>query len=138
MKRGLYKPDADGISRVGTVEHRLHEAAAEALILDVGIDGDGTYAMDDGALVEAVGAENLSVGFSDHTVEAGRVEHAVDETVGVFGIGKIAGKVVGGVDGREGVVADLAAGSSVFRSGLADDDVVIGRHLGNDLVKREV
>ncbi len=43
--------------------------------------------------------------------------------MGTSGAGKSTGKLCFVFDGREGVVADLAAGGCVFRPGGADGDI---------------
>ena len=79
VEGGLHEADASGVLRGGAVEHGLHEQAADAAVLCGGVDGDGADAVDDGALVEAVAAEDAVVVFSDDAVEAGRGEEHGEE-----------------------------------------------------------
>src|SRR6185312_5856123 len=122
VEGGLDEPDAGSMLRSGAVEHGLHEEAADAAVLCCGVDGDGADAVDDGALVDAVAAENAVVVFSDDAVEAGGGEEHAHEADGEFGAGEVGREVVRGADGGEGVEADLAGGGGVGERGGADSD----------------
>src|SRR5579863_5111908 len=125
---------------MGVFEHGFHQLAADAFVLRVGIDGDGTDAVNNGALVEAVAAENLAVGFPPHrrrpvagdpgfgndAIEIGSCEASADDAAGHLENGYVAGEVVGGVDGGEGAEANVGADGNVLRSGGPDDEVGLG------------
>ena len=74
MEGGLHEADSGSSALVGAFDHGLHQLAADALVLRVGVDGDGADAVDDRALVKAVAAENAAIAFGHDAVNAGRRE----------------------------------------------------------------
>ncbi len=99
VKGGLYQADSCRAALVRAVNDGFHELAADAPVLDGRVDGDGADAVDDGALVEAVAAEDAAVAFGDDAVDAGCGEEHGDDAGGYISVGEVAGKTVSGVDG---------------------------------------
>jgi hypothetical protein len=123
VEGGLHEAHAGSASFGGAVHDDLHESAARAAVLHGGIDGDGTDAVDDGALVKAVAADDASVAFGNDAVEAGAGERDGEQADGGLGRGEVAGKVVLRIEDGEGVVTDAAADGGVFRAGGTDGGV---------------
>ena len=93
VKRGLYQADSGRTASVGAIHHGLHQLAADAAILDVGVDGDGTDTGNRGALIEAIAAHDAAFDFGDDAVETGS-ENIIEAAARRFRRGEIARKTV--------------------------------------------
>src|SRR5262249_3734313 len=93
---------------------------ADADILYRRIDGDGTDATDQRALVETIAADNASAAFGNYAVKTGSGEQHREQTHRGFGPGHVRRKAMLATDGGERVVADFAADGGVGRSGAAN------------------
>ena len=122
MECGLHKADAGGLLLVGAIHDSLHELAAHAEILHGRVDGDGADAANHGAFVEGIAADDAAFDLGYDAVEVRSREQAGGHADGVPGRGEVAGEAMGGVEGGEGVVADLSADGRVFGCGAANDD----------------
>ena len=126
VKGGLHQPDAGGAALCCAVHDGPHEAATDARVLRGGIDGDGTDAGDDGALIEHIAADDAAIDLGDDRVEAGSRKHICEQADGGLRAGQIGGEIVRRVEGGEGLVADLAAGGAVLGRGWTDAHFRLG------------
>ena len=131
MEGGLDEADTGGFALTGAFEHGLHQLAAYAMVLYFRVNRDRTDTVDDGALVEAVAAENAAFALGYDAVEAGRGEHRIDGTESGFRVGEITRKIVRGVNGSKGAVADVTTDGNVLWSSWANKDLGVGtrRHI---------
>jgi hypothetical protein len=123
VERSLDETNARCAALESAIHDRLHEFAADAMVLNSRIDGDGADAGDDRALIETVAAHDAAVDLRHDAVKAGMAEHEIHDAESNFRTRKVAGKIMFGVDGGECAVADSAAGSGVRERSLADGDV---------------
>ena len=92
VEGSLHQPDSSGAALVRAIHGGLHEFAAHSEILRSGIDGDGTDAADDGALVKAIAADDAASLLRHHAIEVRVGEHHCEQIGGGFGPGKSQGK----------------------------------------------
>ena len=79
MEGGLHEANSCSAALMGAFDDGLHQPAAYAVVLRVGVDGDGADAVDDRAFVKAVAAEDAAFAFGDDAVDAGRGEHCAED-----------------------------------------------------------
>jgi hypothetical protein len=135
MEGSLDETGACSSALLGAFEYGLHQLAAHAVVLRLRVDGDGAYAVNDGAFVKAVAAEDAAVGFGDYAVDVGRGEERADCTGGCFRMREVAGKIVRSADGGEGAVANISADGNVVSSGGANDHVGLGNRGHRDVLE---
>ena len=75
MKSCLQQSGALETAFRGARKHRFHKRASDALILNLGIDGNRPNARNRRALVKAVAAQYLPARFGHHAIETGMSEH---------------------------------------------------------------
>jgi len=122
VKRCLHQADSRKTPFAGAIQHSLHELPPNAPILRLRIDGDRPNPRDGRAFIHAVAADNAPIGFRDHAVETRmRKEHPHKTNAGL-GRRKIVGEIVLAGNGREGLVANVAANIGVARRCAANLD----------------
>jgi hypothetical protein len=78
-------------SRSGTSLHdRRHQAAADAVRLCRGVDGERPHSGDRPALIEEIGADDAPLGLGDHTPDPGMRDEVARELPGCFQRGEVA------------------------------------------------
>jgi hypothetical protein len=126
MKGRLQKSDARESSLAGAVHYGHHQLAAEAMVLNTGINGDGSYAGDSRPLIQAVAAHDASLDLGDDAVKPRMLRKQPREhSRGYFRRGEIRREAMIHVDLGKGFKADSPAVLSVIRSRLADHDCSI-------------
>ena len=120
MKSCLQKACALEASFRGARQHRFHERASDALILNLGVDGNRPNACNRRALVKAVAAQNLPTRFRNHAIETGMSEHHGKDARRHINRRKVWRESVLGRNLRKGVIADPPANCGVLRPGFAD------------------
>ncbi len=126
VKGCLNQADSGSTALVGAIDYGRHEFAADSHILHGGIYGDGTDTANRGALVQAIASDNVAGALCYYAIEVPVGKHLRKQVSARFWAGKIAGKAVGGVDGGEGVEADLSAGGCVLGDGGPNHDFRLG------------
>ena len=69
MERGLDEADAGGATLLRSIHGCIHELAADTEVLHGGVDGDGADAVDHGALVHAIAANDAALVLGYDAVE---------------------------------------------------------------------
>ena len=115
MKCSLYQAYASRAAFIRPIDHRLHQHSSDAEVLRIGIDSDGADAGNDGAFVKCIAPHDTALDFRHDAVETRMGEHLRNNADGHFRPGKVARKVVCGVDRGKGPVADLTADENVLR-----------------------
>jgi hypothetical protein len=121
MKGRLQKSDARNSALAGAFHYGHHQLAADAMVLNAGINGDGSYAGDSRPLIQAVAAHDASLDLGDDAVKPRMLrEQPREHSNSYFRRGEIRREAMILVDLGECFKADSPAVLSVIRSRLAD------------------
>ena len=120
MKGRLQKACALETAFRGACQRRFHKRASDALILNLGIDGNRPDARNRRAFVKTVAPQNLSARFGHHAIETGMTEHHRKNAHRHLNRRKVRRKSVLGRNLRKSLIADPATDRGVFRPGFAD------------------
>ena len=119
MEGGLAQPHTGHATRRSPVDHRLHQSAADALVLHSGLDRYRPDPDDRGSFVEEVAADDLAVALSDHAIEPRMIDQHPEQPSGDFGGGEVAREPVLIIDRTECIVTDATTRGGIVRRGRA-------------------
>jgi hypothetical protein len=105
------------------IEDRFHEHAARARVLSGGIDRDGSYTSDDGALVQTVAAHDMPARLRDDAVKTGMRKHHRKQADGHLRRGDVGWDSMVGIDLPEGLEANASANFRIAGLRLTYDEL---------------
>ena len=122
MESRLNKPDSREVSFAHPIKYGLHQLAPDAAVLRLRIYGDRPDAGNSRALIQAVTADNSTVGFRKNTVQDRMGKHAGQYSNRYVGRRYVGREVVIVTNAAERVVTNLATYLCIFRLRASDVD----------------